>query len=126
MMSTLRYRAWLATWISFTVLALLQALDAWQRGAPWFIWMVKLLPLLMFVPGMLRDNLRSYIWLSFITLGYFIILVQRLFAQPDSFYGISAMTAVVVLFIASMLYVRWRARELRMAQPPPEHSGDPE
>lgn len=106
-------RAYWLTWISWSVLLLQQAVDAWVHQAPWFIWMLKLLPLMIFLPGMMKDNLRSYIWLCFVCLGYFIILVQRLFAQPGSLLPIIGMVAVVVLFTAAMFYVRWRARELR-------------
>ena len=102
-----------ASWFSWAALVALQAMDAFLLQAPWFTWLVKLLPLLLFLPGMWRDNLRSFIWVSFVSLGYFVVLVQRLFAQPGSYYAISAMVAVVVLFTATMLYVRWRARELR-------------
>jgi uncharacterized membrane protein len=104
------------TWISWLTLTLQQAADAWVHQAPWFIWCLKLLPLLLFLPGMLRDNLRSFIWLCFVCLGYFMILVQRLFAEPGNLLVSLGMVAVVVLFIASMLYVRWRARELRGAR----------
>jgi uncharacterized membrane protein len=95
-------------------LLLQQAVDAGVHQAPWFIWLLKLLPLLLFLPGMLNDNLRSFIWLCFVCLGYFLILVQRVFAQPDSLLVIGGLIAVVILFIAAMLYVRWRARELRL------------
>ena len=101
------------TWAAWIVLVLQQAADAGLHYAPWFIWLLKVLPLLLFLPGMLKDNLRSYIWLCFICLGYFIVLVQRLFAQPDSALVITGMSAVVILFSAAMLYVRWRAQELR-------------
>ena len=101
------------TWMSWTVLLLQQAADAAVHQAPWFIWVIKLLPLLIFLPGMLKDNLRSYIWLCFVCLGYFMILVQRIFAQPDSILVVIGLIAVVVLFIVAMLYVRWRARDLR-------------
>ena len=105
--------SWVATWVCYATLVAQQVLDAFLAGAPWFIWAIKLVPLLLFLPGMLRDNLRSYIWLCFVSLGYFIIFVQRLFATPDSVLVIVGMIALVVLFIAAMLYVRWRARELR-------------
>jgi uncharacterized membrane protein len=101
------------TWLSYWVLLLQQGLDAWQAQAPGFIWVVKLLPLLIFLRGMLKDNLRSYIWLCFVCLGYFFMLVQRIFAQPDNLLVICGLTAVVILFTAAMFYVRWRARELR-------------
>lgn len=102
------------TWLSWSALLLQQAADAWMHQAPWFIWLLKLLPLLLFLRGMLSDNLRSFIWLCFVCLGYFLILVQRVFAQPDNLLVIGGLVAVVILFIAAMLYVRWRARELRL------------
>jgi len=101
------------TWLCWSALLLQQTLDAWMHQAPWFIWALKLLPLLLFLPGMLSDNLRSFIWLCFVCLGYFLVLVQRVFAEPDNLLVISGLIAVVILFIAAMLYVRWRARELR-------------
>jgi uncharacterized membrane protein len=87
--------------------------DAWQQQLPGIIWLGKIAPLLIFLPGMWRDRLRSYIWLCFICLLYFIALVERLFAVPGGVQAAIGMVAVVTLFIASMLYVRWRARELR-------------
>jgi len=122
--SGLRAGASLLTWLSWSALLLQQALDAWEHQAPGFIWALKLLPLLMFLPGMLRDNLRSYIWLCFICLGYFMVLVQRVFAQPDSLLVISGLVAVVVLFIAAMMYVRWRAQELRSSVAAQTDAGD--
>jgi len=112
------------TWLSWSVLLLQQAADAWAHQAPWFIWALKVMPLLIFLPGMLRDNLRSYIWLCFVCLGYFLILVQRIFAQPDSLLVVSGVVAVVLLFIAAMMYVRWRARELRSLNAHQMNDGD--
>ena len=112
------------TWLSFSALLLQQSADAWGQQAPWFIWALKLMPLLIFLPGMLRDNLRSYIWLCFVCLGYFLILVQRIFAQPDNLLVISGLTSVVLLFTAAMMYVRWRARELRAAGATPTGPGE--
>ena len=112
------------TWLSWLALLLLQVADAWTMQAPWGIWVVKVLPLLLFLRGMLKDNLRSFIWLCFVCLGYFLVLVQRIFAQPDNLLVIGGLVAVVVLFNAAMLYVRWRARELRMQGTPPTGSGE--
>ena len=112
-------------WAGLVVLLAQQVADAWVQQAPWIIWLGKLLPLLIFVPGMARDRLRSYIWLCFVSMLYFISLVERLFALPGSVVAITGMSAVVTLFIASMLYVRWRARELRAAgASPPEQETD--
>ena len=102
-------------WLSYIVLLLQQFTDAWQRQAPWVVWLALLVPLLRFGPGMLRDRLRSYVWLCFVLLLYFMRLVVALFAQPANPLYITGMVAVVALFISSMLYVRWRSRELREA-----------
>ena len=101
------------TWACYALLFGQQALDAVLSGAPWFIWLLKLLTLSLFLPGMYRDNLRSFIWLCFVLQGYFLILVQRIFAQPSEPIVITGLVAVVVLFVAAMMYVRTRARELR-------------
>ncbi len=118
------FTAHLLVWVSWSVLLLQQVVDAWQQQVPWIIWLGKLLPLLIFLPGMLRDTLRSYIWLCFVSLLYFIALVERLFALPGNALAIVGMAAVVTLFMAAMMYVRWRARELRGASATQTVSGD--
>lgn len=102
-------------WFSWALLLTMQIIDFWQQRAPAVVWVALLLPLVVFIPGILKDNLRSYIWLCFVSLLYFMRLVIALFAQPDSVTAIVGMGAVVVLFISAMMYVRWRARELRDA-----------
>ncbi|MEE4146965.1 MAG: DUF2069 domain-containing protein [Halieaceae bacterium] len=111
-------------WAGWTVLLLQQLADAWLQQLPWIIWLGKLLPLLIFLPGLLRDRLRSYIWLCFVSLLYFVALVERLFAVPGSPLAVAGMAAVVTLFIAAMMYVRWRARELRPADTAQTISGE--
>lgn len=106
---------WWLTWFAWGGLLLQQLLDAWLSGVPWIIWLGKLLPLLLFLPGMLRDRLRSFIWLCFVSLLYFIALVERVFAVPGGPLGWLGLAAVCVLFCAGMLYVRWRAQSLRQA-----------
>ena len=97
---------------------------AWLQQLPLIIWLGKLLPLLIFLPGMLQDRLRSCIWLCFVSLLYFIALVERLFALPGSPLAIIGMIAVVTLFTAAMMYVRWRGRELRAAYGTQTRTGD--
>jgi uncharacterized membrane protein len=106
--------SWRLTWFSLALLFTLQAYDALHLGLPAIAWVFKLLPLLVLVPWLLRDNLRGFIWLCFITLFYFAALVERLFAAPTGA-AVAGVVAAVVLFSAAMLYVRWRAREQRAA-----------
>jgi uncharacterized membrane protein len=104
-----RFAGW-ATWAGYGLLVGQQVADAMYYHMPLLLWVGKLLPLLLFLPFMLRGNLRSYLWLCFICLWYFIRLVERVFALPDSALAITGLAAVVVLFIAAMLYVRWESR----------------
>ncbi|KGE05291.1 DUF2069 domain-containing protein [Pseudohaliea rubra] len=107
---------WGLSWGCWLVLLLQQGLDAFTRGAPWIIWVAYLVPLLIFLPGMLRDRLRSYVWLCFVSLLYFIRLVERLFAEPGAPAPIVGMVAVIGLFTCAMLYVRQRGPQLRRAE----------
>jgi len=111
-------------WVAWGVLVVQQLADAWAQHAPWIVWLAYCLPLLIFLPGMLRDKLRSYIWLCFVSLLYFMRLVVKLFAEPGSALAIVGMIAVVTLFIAAMMYVRWRAREVRAAGAIPTVPGE--
>ena len=112
-------------WLALATLFVQQGLDLWLRSAPWVVWLAVLVPLIIFLPGMLRDNLRRYIWVCFVSLMYFMRLVVALFARPDSLLSITGMVAVVILFTGSMLYVRWRARELRAAPDQPRQDDTP-
>jgi uncharacterized membrane protein len=109
---------WAASWGFWLVLFAQQALDAFVRDAPWIIWLAYLLPLLIFLPGMLRDRLRSYVWLCFVVLLYFVRLVERLFAEPGALPPIVGTVAAVGLFTCAMFYVRQRGPQLRGAAAP--------
>ena len=116
--------AHLLVWVAWATLLSEQVAYAWLHQAPWVIWLVYLLPLLIFLPGMLRDSLRSYIWLCFVCLLYFMRLVEHLFAEPGTPLAVIGTIAVVTLFIAAMMYVRWRARELRLLNAHQMNDGD--
>ena len=104
-----------AVLVSFTVLILTQLLDSWVRQPPLTIWVLRVLPLLIFIPGLVRDAVRTYIWLCFVILLYFLTLVLRLFYDPADPVAWVGMVCVVTLFTAAMLYARWRSQELRGA-----------
>ncbi|MEP5568553.1 MAG: DUF2069 domain-containing protein [Halioglobus sp.] len=102
-------------WLSYIVLLVQLALELWLGQAPWIIWLALMLPLVIFLPGLLQDNLRSFIWLCFVSLLYFMRLVVSLFEDPRDAVAIVGMVAVCTLFCSAMMYVRWRAKELRQA-----------
>ena len=114
---------WRGLWLSLAVLLGTQAWDAWQRAAPVLVLFFWFAPLLVVIPGMLRDRLRSVAWLSFVSLLYFVWAILRIFAEPESPRAQLELLAVIALFLCSMLYLRARGKELRSqhdAQPAAE------
>ena len=83
------------------------------------LWLFVVSGLLLVVNGLLRGQKRSYVWLCFILLMYFVLCVQFLFsgAAVDAETGviistaasheIVAMVAIVVGFISAMYASRW-------------------
>ena len=123
-MTTLAGKTRVLVWLSYVTLLLQQVAEVWLGQAPWIIWLAVVLPLVIFLPGMLQDNLRSFIWLCFVCLLYFMRLVVSLFENPTAPLAIVGMIAVVILFCSGMMYVRWRARELREAAASGSGHGD--
>lgn len=76
------------------------------------VWGIQILILLSFLPGVLKQNIRTHVWLAFILLGFFILSVNTAFACY-SVITLLEVIAIVALFISSMLYIRWRSRELK-------------
>ncbi len=70
------------------------------------LWLIKVLPLLIFLPGLLRRKLRTYAWLSFVVLLYFIQGVQSAFTEEARLYGIIVSGLLSLLFCALVVYIR--------------------
>jgi uncharacterized membrane protein len=75
------------------------------------IWLLHMLPLLLFVVGVIRQNVRTHVWLCFVMLGYFLLAVQNIFVCQSLLSAIEV-ALIVVLFISAMMYIRWRSRAL--------------
>ena len=78
------------------------------------IWLLHMLPLLLFVLGVIRQNVRTHVWLCFVMLGYFLLAVQNIFVCQSLLSAIEV-ALIVVLFISAMMYIRWRSRALAAA-----------
>ncbi|MDP5063930.1 MAG: DUF2069 domain-containing protein [Haliea sp.] len=108
---------WRLTWFSWAMLLGQTTVSLALTQPPLIIWLGILLPLALFVHGMLHDRMRSFIWLCLVSLPYFVVMVERLFATPQALLPWVGMVAVVALYCSAMLYVRWRGPELRAAAP---------
>lgn len=69
-----------------------------------------LLPLLIFLPGILKSQPRSLILLCFVSLLYFCVITLNVFKSDRSIYDILTLVSVVVLFIVSMFFSRWQKK----------------
>lgn len=78
------------------------------------IWLIHIVPMLLFLPGLLKRQARTHVWLSFISLGYFLAAVPLVYVCFSPLPIIETLL-IVQLFISTMLYARWRSRELSTA-----------
>jgi uncharacterized membrane protein len=100
--------------VVFTLYALLctyTAYGLWQIpdgniAALGFLWILKMVPLLIFTPGLRRRHLRTFGWLSFVVLLYFVVSVQTAFVEQTRVYGIVVTLELSVLFCALVIYIR--------------------
>ena len=104
---------------------LLASFCLWQillaDGPKYFLWVVQMVPLLIFLPGLLRDNPRVYIGLCFVLLLYFIKAVEGLFSPARDWLDYALLTLTVTLFIVSMMASRHLQRSSKpaLADSPP-------
>lgn len=69
-------------------------------------WLVSIFPLLIFLPGLLRPTHRTYSWMCFVLLMYFLFIIPLLMSSWHWRYWI--MTGLVsTLFITAMMTSRW-------------------
>lgn len=89
---------------------LLTSFCVWQvlraEGPHYFLWLVQTVPLLIFLPGLLRDNPRVYIGLCFVLLLYFIKAVEGLFSPARDWLDYALLILTVLLFIVAMMASR--------------------
>ena len=74
------------------------------------LWLVKMLPRLIFVPGFIQKKYRTYSWLCFAILPYFIWITPLVMGRGS--WGDWLMTLLIItLFISSMMTSRWMQQQ---------------
>lgn len=101
----------LTTWV---LLAMLLCLFAYWNltgdSGSIVVWCFQSIPLLALVPGMVKHNYRSYSWMCFVLLFYFIFAVERSLVSTSSVSDYIFLALVVALFLATMMTSRWLQR----------------
>jgi uncharacterized membrane protein len=70
------------------------------------LWLVKVIPLLIFIPGFIKAHYRTYSWLCFAVLPYFIWLTPLVMGR-GSLADWVLIVLVVLLFMGAMMTSRW-------------------
>lgn len=104
--------SYLGLFVVFTLTTMV--LPSCQRNPNWVVWLIHALPWLMLINGVVKKNVRSHVWVSFIALGYFMASVNGIFACPTFLMGVEV-SLTVMIFVTATMYIRWRSRELRVA-----------
>lgn len=77
---------------------------------PVFRTLVSIIPLLIFVPGIIYRKYKAASLLCFVLLLYFMVTVQSLFTPGNTLCESLVMANIVILFTLSMFYSRWQQR----------------
>jgi len=107
---------------------LLGILSYWNltrnEGILWFVWLIQCLPLIAFLPGLLKPYYRSYSWFCFLLLLYFIVGTESSFKSTSGFVDYLFLTFIVILFIFAMLRSRWLQYALFQNENPGREKGE--
>lgn len=99
-------------WVAYLGLILSLLCDGLLAGTHPLLLLVAIVPLLIFLPGLYRQDHRSLVMLCFVSLLYFTVIVVNLFEPDKTLFSISALVTVILLFITAMMYSRWlRAKQ---------------
>jgi uncharacterized membrane protein len=117
-MSKSRFYFALALCGHFGLLGLLIVWNVWLYPPTIFPVAVVLLfyigPLLIPLRGLLHGHLYTYAWVHFLALFYFTVGVMIAAANlEERWYAVAQVVLSIMLFMGSMLFVRYRAREKR-------------
>lgn len=90
----------------FGLLALFTLLNLIRETGNIKLWLMQVIPLLVFIPALRYETHRSYSWLCFVALMYFVAIIPMLMGRW--WWSDWLITLLVsVLFIASMMTSRW-------------------
>lgn len=103
--------------ISCALLVLLYAIKTlvlWPKAIDTrlIIFALQALPFVALLPGMLKRHWRSFAWLCFIVLLYFMNATLALFSPQRLVVDWFIMLGVVSVFMTATLFIRWRRVEL--------------
>ena len=74
----------------------------------WYWALLLVLPLLLPLPGIIKDRLYTYKWIGFLTLFYFCVGISELISNPQlRIYAYLTTIFSLLLFLGSIYYTRY-------------------
>lgn len=105
----------LASYVALIVLLLIGGLQLQAQSDSGLLpLLVRVLPLALFLPTIVTCRPRGHVWLSFVSLLYFMQGIMIATLPGRSWLGMLEVLASLALFTSSMLYARWRSRQSRL------------
>ncbi|WP_075185821.1 DUF2069 domain-containing protein [Teredinibacter haidensis] len=80
-------------------------------GPNWVVLSAQSLPLLVLLPGLWQKYYRSYSWLCFVILMYFVKGIDGVFMSTANWSDALFVALTVTTFISAMLAARWLQRQ---------------
>ncbi|MEQ3634104.1 MAG: DUF2069 domain-containing protein [Alcanivorax sp.] len=77
-------------------------------------WALRSLPLLLFIPGLLKKSHKAASWLAYVIMLYFVFAITVLFTQGTELWGWLLITLTLTVFVTTMLFTRWQKAALRL------------
>ncbi len=125
MISLEKRAAWSGVVMKISYLALLVSLSlstwVWVqegRQPSITIWLIRELPVLMFIGAVFRQQLKGIAWLCFVSLLYFAMAVTEAMSPFAIWMNYVELALVVVLFCSATAFIRWHAQAMRAANAP--------
>lgn|GEM_PF-136227 len=91
-------------------LVLMSWLHFQQTDSNLTLWLFKLFPLLIFLPGFIQKKYRTYSWLCFAILPYFVWMTPYTMGRGNWSDWVMILL-MVVIFIAAMMTSRWMQQQ---------------
>jgi uncharacterized membrane protein len=106
------HRAWQATLVLYVMLILALIVDHTLVRQHFFlpVLLIQTLPLLLVLPGLLKQQARSGIWLCFMILFHFLSAISNAFTSAQHIFYVGMAILIVTLFSTALLFVRWQTR----------------
>ncbi|WP_460226278.1 DUF2069 domain-containing protein [Aurantivibrio infirmus] len=96
------------TWLAYIALvALFTSINVTRDNGSIARWLIQCLPLLIFLPGLIKQSHRAHSWVCFLTVFYFIPGVTNTMSPTGTWADIVLLASSCILFIGAAFTSRW-------------------